>query len=243
MKVETKFNIGSREAYIPALTQGSINLLPDYTGNLLLFLDPQADVSTPEAIEKELPGALAAKGLVALTPASAQDKDSVAVTRETADKWNLKTIGDLAAHNDQLILGAPPEFKERPVGLPGLKDHYGVVPSKFVPFADGGPASVKALLAGKITAANVFTTSTDITDNDLVVLEDPKQNFPAQNVVPVAGKDKLSDAAVSAIDAVSAKLTTEELLKLNGWVSGSQKLEPAAAAEQWLTEQGLVKGK
>ncbi|MBP2385719.1 ABC transporter substrate-binding protein [Paeniglutamicibacter kerguelensis] len=239
--VATKFNIGSREAYIPALADGSIDLIPDYTGNLLLFLDKNADVSTPASILNELPAALLAKNLVALTPAAAQDKDSVVVTRATADKWNLKSIGDLAAHNAEVTIAGPPEFKERPVGLPGLEKNYGLVPAKFVPIADGGgPATVKALLDGSVTAANIFTTSTAIPANDLVVLEDPKNNFPAQQVIPVAGKDKLDMKAIETIDAISAKLSTEELIKLNEQVSGESKTEPKAAATAWLTEQGLI---
>lgn len=239
--VETKFNIGSREAYIPALADGSIDLIPDYTGNLLLFLDQNADVSTPASILNGLPAALLAKDLVALAPAEAEDKDSVAVTRATAQKWNLKTIGDLAAHNDELTIAGPPEFKERAVGLPGLEKNYGLAPSKFVPIADGGgPATVKALLDGSVTAANIFTTSTAIPANDLVVLEDPKNNFPAQQVIPVAGKDKLDAKAIETIDAISAKLSTAELIKLNEQVSGDSKTEPKAAAIAWLTEQGLI---
>ncbi|MFF5790545.1 ABC transporter substrate-binding protein [Paeniglutamicibacter sp. NPDC012692] len=239
--VATKFNIGSREAYIPALADGSIDLIPDYTGNLLLFLDKNADVSTPAAILNGLPAALLAKNLAALTPAAAEDKDSVVVTKATADKWNLKSIGDLAAHNAEVTMAGPPEFKERPVGLPGLEKNYGLVPAKFVPIADGGgPATVKALLDGSVTAANIFTTSTAIPANDLVVLEDPKNNFPAQQVIPVAGKDKLDMKAIETIDAVSAKLSTEELIKLNEQVSGDSKTEPKAAAIAWLTEQGLL---
>lgn len=239
--VETKFNIGSREAYIPALTDGSIDLIPDYTGNLLLFLDPKADVSTPASILNALPAALLAKNLTAFTPASAEDKDAVVVTRATATKWNLKSIGDLKAHNAELTVAGPPEFKERPVGLPGLATHYGVEPSKFVPIADGGgPATVKALLDGTVTAANIFTTSTAIPANDLVVLEDPKNNFPAQQVIPVAAKDKLDMKAIEAIDAVSAKLSTAELIKLNEAVSGATKTEPKTAAIDWLKAQGLI---
>ena len=60
--VETKFNIGTREAYIPALSDGSIDLIPDYTGNLLLFLDKNADVSSPaRSIVSALPAALEAQ--------------------------------------------------------------------------------------------------------------------------------------------------------------------------------------
>ncbi|MGL3806213.1 ABC transporter substrate-binding protein [Paeniglutamicibacter sp. R2-26] len=239
--VETKFNIGSREAYLPALSDGSIDLIPDYTGNLLLFLDKNADVSTPGAILNELSAALLSKNLAALTPATAEDKDSVVVTRATADKWGLKSIGDLAAHNAEVTMAGPPEFKERPVGLPGLEKNYGLVPAKFVPIADGGgPATVKALLDGSVTAANIFTTSTAIPANDFVVLEDPKNNFPAQQVIPVAGKDKLDMKAIETIDAVSAKLSTGELIKLNEQVSGDSKTEPKAAAIAWLSDQGLI---
>lgn len=40
--VSTSFNVGSREAYIPALKDGSISVIPDYTGNLLQYLDPDS---------------------------------------------------------------------------------------------------------------------------------------------------------------------------------------------------------
>lgn len=241
IEVETKFNIGSREAYIPALSDGSIDLIPDYTGNLLLFLDPEADVSSPEAIEEQLPAALEERGLTLFAPAEAEDKDALVVTAETARSWNLETIADLAAHNDELKIGGPPEFQERAVGLPGLEAAYGVAPAEFVPIADGGgPATVKALADGQVHAANIFTTSPAITENDFVVLEDPKNNFPSQKVVPVINADKASDEVRKIIDAVSAELTTEELLALNARVSGDEKVEPRAAALDWLKEKGLV---
>lgn len=184
--VETKFNIGSREAYIPALGDGSIDVIPDYTGNLLLFLDPEADTKTPESIETQLPELLSVSGLSMLTPAAAEDKDAMVVTSELAEKWKLSSIADLAAHNDELKVGGTPEFQERAVGVPGLKANYGVVPTEYVPIADGGgPATVQALIAGQVHAANIFTTSTAIPENNFVVLEDPKNNFPSQKVVPV----------------------------------------------------------
>lgn len=240
-EVETRFGIGSREAYLPALADGSIDVIPDYTGNLLLYLDAEADVASPETIEAALPAALEQRGLVMLAPASAEDKDSVAVTRETAEAWGLESIGDLAAHNAELTIGGPPEFQERPVGLPGLERHYGVVPSQFVPIADGGgPATVQALLDGTVVAANLFTTSPAISEHDLVVLADPENNFPSQKVVPVVDAADASDELRAVLDAVSAKLTTEELMRLNERVSGSEKVEPRTAALDWLAEQGLV---
>ncbi|MDI9915716.1 ABC transporter substrate-binding protein [Rhodococcus sp. IEGM 1379] len=241
--VSTSFNIGSREAYIPALKDGSITLIPDYTGNLLQYLDPAATATSSEDVLAALPAALGSE-LVITTPASAQDKDAVVVTKETADKWNLKTIADLAPHSAEVKFGAPAEFQERPVGLPGLKANYGldISASNFVPIADGGgPTTVKALASGDVTAANIFTTSASIPANNFVVLEDPKNNFPAQNVVPVLRASASSDKLAAVLDAVSAKLTTEELLALNVSVSGDSKTEPAAAAKAWIAAQGLDK--
>ncbi|MGA9870334.1 MAG: ABC transporter substrate-binding protein [Rhodococcus sp. (in: high G+C Gram-positive bacteria)] len=239
--VDTSLNIGSREAYIPAVKDGSIDLIPDYTGNLLQYLDPETTATSAEDVEAALPDALGSE-LVIAAPAPAEDKDSIVVTRETADRWNLTSIGDLAPYSAEISLGAPPEFQERAYGLPGLKENYGVDidPGKFVPLSDGGgPATVRALTSGEVTAADIFSTSASIAENDLVVLEDPKFNFAAQNVVPVINAGKTSDKLTTVLDAISAKLTTEELLALNQSVSGEAKTEPAAAAQQWVTEQGL----
>ncbi|MCY4671801.1 MAG: ABC transporter substrate-binding protein, partial [Rhodococcus sp.] len=241
--VSTSFNVGSREAYIPALKDGSISVIPDYTGNLLQYLDPDSTATSSADVLAALPAALGSELAIA-TPASAEYKDAVVVTKETADKWNLKTIADLAPHSAEVKFGAPAEFQERPAGLPGLKSNYGldISAANFVPIADGGgPATVKALSSGDITAANIFTTSASIPENNFVVLEDPKNNFPAQNVVPVLRASKSSDKLKTVLDAVSAKLTTEELLALNVQVSGDTKTEPAAAAKAWVTAQGLDK--
>ncbi|MEV0945721.1 ABC transporter substrate-binding protein [Rhodococcus sp. NPDC049939] len=239
--VTTKFNIGTREAYIPALKDGSIDVIPDYTGNLLQYVDPESTATSATDVDAALPAALGPE-LMIITPAPAENKDAVVVTRETAQRWNLTSIADLAEHSSEVKFGAPAEFAERIGGLPGLKSKYGldISADNFVPIADnGGPATVAALASGQITAANIFTTSPAIEKNDFVVLTDPLDNFAAQNVVPVVRTAKVSDELTEVLDAVSAKLTTEALLSLNDAVSGDAKTEPAAAAEQWVTDQGL----
>ncbi|MGV9677683.1 ABC transporter substrate-binding protein [Nocardia sp. NPDC003482] len=241
--VDTKLNIGSREAYVPALRSCSIGLIPDYTGNLLQYLDKSATATAADEVNAALTKALGTD-LAAGTPAPGEDSDAVVVTRATADKWNLTSIADLAAHSAEVKLGAPTEFAERAGGLPGLKKNYGLdIPAdRFVQIADGGgPATVRALTDGQVTAANIFTTSPAIKQNNLVVLADPKHNFPAQNVVPVFNAKKKSDKALKVLDAVSAKLTTAELISLNEAVSGATKTEPAAAAKNWVAAQGLNK--
>ncbi len=241
--VTTKLNIGSREAYVPALKDGSVDVTPDYTGNLLQYLDKNATATAPDEVNRELQKALGSELAVA-TPAPAEDKDAVVVTRETADNWHLSSIADLASHSAEVKFGAPAEFKERPVGLPGLKKNYDVdiAAGNFVPIGDGGgPATVQALASGQVTAANIFTTSPAIKKNNFVVLADPKNNFPAQNVVPVVNAKKKTDKLIKVLDAVSARLTTEELVALNETVSGDTKTDSKTAADAWVAANGLDK--
>ncbi|MGV0794689.1 ABC transporter substrate-binding protein [Mycolicibacterium sp. XJ1819] len=241
--ISRQFGIGSRETYVPAVRDHSIDLIPEYTGNLLNYFDPTSTVTKPDAIElallRVLPGDLSM-----LPPSPAEDKDTVAVTRETAEKWYLKTIGDLAAHSAEVKFGGSSEFLDRAEGLPGLKQNYGLdIPrGNFVSINDGGgPATVRALVDGTVTAANIFSTAPAIPQNDLVVLEDPKNNFPAANVMPLVSSQKKSDELKTVLDAVSAKLTTEALIEMNSAVSGNAGVDPDEAARKWVQDNGFDK--
>lgn len=239
--VTENFNIGSREVYLAAVEEGSVDLVPDYTGNLLYFLDANASATSSDEIAEALPDALSAAGLVAYAQSDAEDKDSITVTAETAEQWDLTTIGDLAAYNDELKIGAAPEFAERSYGLPGLEEKYGVIPSEFVPISDGGgPATVGALLDGSVQAADIYTTTPAIANENLVVLEDPENNFTAQNVIPILNADSASPDIEAVLDPISEALTTEDLIALNDRVSGDEKAEPSTAAQDWLEEKGLL---
>lgn len=241
--ISRQFGIGSRETYIPAVQDHSIDLIPEYTGNLLQYFDEETDVTTPDAVilglVRALPGDLSI-----LYPSPAEDKDTVAVSAETAQRWNLETIGDLAAHSPEVKFGGPSEFLNRTEGLPGLKEKYGldIAPSNFVAISDGGgPATVRALTDGTVTAANIFSTSPAIEQNNLVVLEDPKNNFLAANVVPLVASQKKSDELKSVLDAVSAKLTTKGLIELNAAVEGNRGVDPDEAAQKWVADNGFDK--
>jgi osmoprotectant transport system substrate-binding protein len=241
--VGRQFGIGSRETYIPAVQDHSIDLIPEYTGNLLQYFDEEATATTSDAVLlalfRALPGDLSI-----LNPSPAEDKDTLAVSETTAQRWNLKSIADLATHSAEVKVGAPSEFQTRVTGLVGLKDKYGldIAPANFVAISDGGgPATVQALTSGAITAANIFSTSPAIEQSRLVVLEDPKNVFLAANVVPLVASQKMSTELKTVLDAVSAKLTTEALIALNTSVEGNQGIDPDEAAEKWIRENGFDK--
>ena len=241
--VGRQFGIGSRETYVPALRDHSIDLVPDYTGNLLQYFDPKNTVTAPDEVElalhRVLPGDLAI-----LRPAPANDTDTVTVTAATAAKWNLKTIADLAVHSAEVKFGAPSEFLNRAQGLPGLKARYGldVRGDNFVAISDGGgPATVRALADGTVNAANIFSTSPAIPQNKFVVLGDPKNNFLPGNVVPLVSAQKMSDDLKKILDAVSSRITTQTLTDLNTAVSGNAGIDPDEAARNWVRNNGFDK--
>ncbi len=89
-------------------------------------------------------------------------------------------------------------------------------------------------------AANLFTTQSTIAANDFVVLEDPKNNFAAQNVLPLINKAKATDNVKATLNAISAKLTTEGLTKLNAEADGDAKPSPETVAKNWLSQNGLA---
>ena len=244
VEVETKFNIGPRQQTIPALRDGSINVIPEYNGNLLAFYDEDYTERTTEEVDGALTEAVKADKLRVLKSAPAEDKDAYVVTRKTADEKGLKTIGDLS----KLVpfkLGANPQFGELGYGIPGLKSVYkvGTNPKdvEFVPIEDfGGPDTVKALVDDSVQVADIYTTSPALVAEDLVVLEDPENMISSQNVIPLVAESAYSDQLAQVLDAVSAQLTTEDLIALRDRVEGKEKESADSAAKDWLTQKGLI---
>ena len=235
--VTLKPKIGSREVYVPALKDGSIGLIPDYSGAILAYFDKGNTASTSDAIYAALPKAIGDQ-LKVLNQSKAQDKDAIVVTEATAKKYNLKSIGDLKPVAKDLILGASPEFKTRANGVPGLKAEYGVEFGKYKTLDPGGPLSVAALKNGQVDASDIFSTDAAIATNNFVVLDDPKSLYTAQNVVPLIRADKVTPTISEALNAVSAKLDTASLTKLNQDVAGGKDSD--AVAQAWLKSAGLL---
>ncbi|MEU9011418.1 ABC transporter substrate-binding protein [Streptomyces sp. NPDC048479] len=232
-------NLGTREILIPALKGGDIDLLPEYQGALLHYLDPKAKATEEGEMQNALAVALP-KGLQILPYGMAEDSDAFAVTRETAGKYGLKTLADLAKQNGKLVIGAAPEVKKRVVGVVGLKDEYGVEFKEFKSLDSSGPLVKGALKKGDVDVANLFTTDTDIADEGWVVLADPKNLVPGQHVVPLIADRKADSTVRKALARLGAVLTTEQLTELNRLVDKDKK-DPEDVANDWAKQHGLTK--
>ena len=235
VSVTTKPNIGSRDVYIKALQDGSIDIVPEYTGSLLTFLKGTAPSQDPDAVYTALKSTLPAD-LVVLDKSTAEDKNSMVVTKDTQAKYSLKSIADLAAHQADITVAAPPEFQTRQQGLVGLKSEYSFTPANFLPLK--GAAIVNALKNGQAQAANIFSTDPSIPANGFVTLEDPKLLFGSDNVVPLLRKEKVNDTITAALNAVSAKIDTATLTDLVKQVDVDKK-DASAVAKDFLSKNGL----
>lgn len=224
--VERNFSIGQRDAYVPSLEDGSINLFPEYTGNLLQYFDASATATTPDDVYTALQGALP-EGLTALDYSPATDQDSYNVTADFAAENDVASIADLAGI-EGLTLGGAPELEQRPYGPTGLKDVYGV----DVAFEATADTTVDELVAGNIQLANVYSADPRIATEDLVTLEDPEGLFLASNVVPIASSD-IADEIADVINEVSAAMSPEELVALNVESSVDQRSTEDIAAD-WI---------
>lgn len=235
--VSRQFQIGQREVYIDELTAGKIDLIPEYSGNLLQYFDSSAQVTDPDAVHQALAGVMP-EGLRVLDRAAASDQDSYTVTRAIAEQYSMTSIGDLAKIGGTITVAANSEFATRSYGPSGLKSVYGVDATVLGVEDSGGPLTVKALTDGKVQAADIYTADPAITTNDLVVLDDPQNLILPQNVTPLVGS-KVSDAAAAVIARVNALLDDTQLRALNGQ-SVTQQQKSGDIAREWLKNKSLV---
>ncbi|HMM95222.1 MAG: ABC transporter substrate-binding protein [Micrococcales bacterium] len=230
----TKTNIGAREVYLRALQDNSVQVFPEYTGALALFYDKSYSGTDADEVYAHVKEVLP-KDLTVLDKSAAEDNDSINVTKETAQKYSLTKVSDLAKVAGDLTLAAPPEFKQRPQGVPGLEKTYGITFKSFRPLT--GQAIIQALANGQADAANIFSTDPAIAANGFVTLEDDKKLFGSQNIVPLVRADR-ADEVKDALNAVSAKLTTEAIAGMLKQTDIDKK-DPKTVAQEFLASNGL----
>lgn len=231
--VEEKPNIGSREIVYDQIKSGGLTVLPEYIGSLLAFVDKESTARTKEDIVAELKAKLP-EGLQLLAPSEAEDNNSLSVTRETADTYDLTTMEDLARVSGEFIVGGPPEFRQRQED--NLRKVYGI---EFKEWKPTGATTADALKSGTIQVGNVFTTDPKIVLNDLVPLRDTKNAFGAENIAPLVHTAGVDATVTSTLDAISLKLDTPTLVSLMTRIAVDKEDPPVVAAD-WLAENGLV---
>jgi osmoprotectant transport system substrate-binding protein len=238
--VNLKENIGSTELTDKSLASGQIDMYPEYVGTILSVVAHQTASPTSAAdAYKQAKAFEEGRGFTLTQPTPFVNSDALAVLPAYAKKNSLKSIPDLKPLGKKVTLIAAPEFATRSEGLVGLKKVYGLNPT-FKPLSIG--LTYTALDGGKANVADVFTTDPQLVGGKYTLLADPKFVFGYQNVAPVVSKKVLAaegPAFQQTLDAVSAKLTTGAMQKMNAAVS-LDKQSPQSVAQRFLAANGLL---
>jgi osmoprotectant transport system substrate-binding protein len=236
LPVSVTHGVGTREVVAPALQQGVVDVVIDYLGTAMAFARPAAPTLSrePVAMRAVLGRVLGGRGVLVLNPAQAQDQNGFAVRTAFAAENGVAKLSDLVDLAPRLTFGGPPECPDRPFCLMGLQDVYGLrfedlrtMPSRA--------ATVEALLAGDIDVGLLETTDARLAVAPIQLLLDDRGLQPPENVVPLVRADAIhrwGEELRTALDEVSARLTTNDLVQLNRRVE-IEGLTPEQAAAGW----------
>jgi osmoprotectant transport system substrate-binding protein len=242
----------AREIYAAALSDGQVDVVPEYAATLAEFLNadingPDAPTESPvatadvaETLEAMAP--LAEEfGIVALEPAQASDQNGFAVSQEFSEaNGGITTLSQLSALGLPLVMAATEECPERPFCQIGLEAVYGLQFSEILPLGFSSAQTKEATAAGDADVANVGTTDGTLDDYGLVLLEDDQGLMNADNLVPVINEDHVDDEVLaSVLNQLADVLTTEDLAQLNAAVD-RDRLLPEDVARDYLVEKGLL---
>jgi osmoprotectant transport system substrate-binding protein len=237
--VSYKLNLGSREVVEPALERGEIDLYPGYAATELEFMNKGKGEATPDAGQtvSKLNTYLEPKSLKALEASAAVDENAFAVLKSS--KWGTYTkLSDLVPVASQMTLGGATQCPTRPYCLPGLEKTYNLHFKAFKALDSGGPLTKAALDKGDIDLGLIFSSDSAYSTGKYVQLQDDKHLQNADNVVPVGRTKVLTGDAVSILNRISGKLTTDALIQMNK-KSDVDKQDPDQIAADWLKSNGF----
>jgi osmoprotectant transport system substrate-binding protein len=243
--------LGDRAVVAPAIESGQIDIQPEYIGSRLGFEGgtPTGDSNTNRS---QLQALLDPKNLTVLAYTPAVDTNAFVVRQDTADEFNLDSIGDLASVQDQLNWGLPTDCPENPLcgAEGGALEQYGITQDTIAGATKLGACDTPmadALRTGTIDVAELCSTQPDILVNSWVVLEDDLATQPADNVAPIVrdslleqlGQQNLAADFEEALNTVSQAIDTPTLADLYKQVAVDNRDARDVAAD-WLQENGFL---
>lgn len=251
--VVDKIQLGATPIVREAITQGQIDIYPEYTGNAAFFFNKgdlpvwnKAEAGYEEAKKLDYD----ANKIVWLTPANANNTWAIAVRRDVAEKNNLKSLTDFGKYvsdGGEVKLAASSEFVSSATALPAFQTAYSFTlkPDQLITLSGGDTAATIAAAAQQTSGANaamVYGTDGGIGPANLVVLEDDKGVQPVYLPTPIIREAVLKENPQIAelLKPVFESFTLESLQELNGRVQVGG--EPAAdVAREYLTSKGFIK--
>lgn len=241
--------VGTRDIYVPQLTSGAVDVVPDYLAGMADFLNAQANGANAAPISSNSAQATLDKlkpladnaGITMLDPAKATDQNAFAVTKQMADANNLSTLSDLAALNKPIVLAAASDCQGRSDCEAGLSGTYGLNITKILPLGFDTTQTKDSVTSGESQLGEVATTDGALEQENLVLLQDDKGIQPAQNLIPAVNSTfiKAHPDVATVLNKLSATLTTADLASMDLKV-GVNREKPDAVAKEYLDSKNLL---
>jgi osmoprotectant transport system permease protein len=216
IEVARKPGLGATEVAFAALRANRIDVYPEYTGTGLIAILHREPEPTPQATFARVSGEFSRLyGVRWLPPLGFENTYAIAVRRETAKRYRLATLTDLARVAAQLRAGFTADFIERKDGLPGLRGAYGLSFARVSPL--GQALKYQALASGAVDVVDGYSTDGFIARYDLVVLEDDKRFFPSYEAAAIVGPRLQRDnpAVIAVLTELSGRLDVAMMRQLN----------------------------
>lgn len=241
IEVIYKENLGGSNVVWNAMLNGLIDVIPDYTGTIVVNYyheDPGTAEETLEATKRLVDG----DGMIAFNTFGFNNTYTLALDESRAEELGVVTFSDFAKVSEDFILGAVFEFIDRPDGLPGFQEEYGLK-FKDVKGMDHG-IMYRSIGAKEVDVINSYTTDGQLQDYDLRVLEDDKSYFPPYHALPIVRKETLVEypEIEEVLIMLEGMIDEEAMQKMNAKVDNDGMMVEQVA-ENFLIESGLIKEK
>ncbi len=263
LRVERRFNLVGTQPCFDAVRTGEADIYAEYTGTGLLSILKAAPDGDPARVLAKVRADFRARwDLEWLAPLGFENSYEIAVRRELAERHGLATISDLVPHGQTLRAGVGFEFVDRPDGLPGLREAYGLELGTVTKFQQ--TLKFQSAIAGEIDVLDVYTTDGRIDLSQLVVLEDDRRFFPPYQACTLVRRDLLRRhpevglalntlAGVLDVDRMRAlnrrlqddaepveRVAADALRELAGQSAGPRRLEQLALPAYFWRERGAI---
>ena len=209
--------LSQREAVQLALQKGDIDVVPEYVSSSLNFYKAESATADDAKNLAELKTLASAKGVTYYTPAPATDNYAYVVSKDFSEKNNVTTVSELAAYSQKtpVAMGGSQECRDRSYCKLGLEKTYGMKIGDYKVIVLSSQPAVDGLLKNDYQVA-VFNSSDGVlATNPVVTLKDDKGLNPNDNIVPAVNAKKATPELEQVLNGLSAKLTQEELLRMN----------------------------
>lgn len=238
IKVIYKENLGGSNVVWNAMLNGNIDVVPDYTGTIVVNYYHEEPGNAEETLEmtRRLVGE---DGIIAFNTFGFNNTYTLALDESKAEELGIVTFSDFAAYSEDFTLGAVFEFIDRPDGLPGFQKEYGLK-FKNVRGMDHG-IMYRSINAGEVDVINSYTTDGQLQEFDLRVLEDDKSYFPPYHALPLVRKETLKEypEIEEVLKQLEGTIDEEAMQKMNAKVDNDGMMVERVA-EEFLVESGLI---